>query len=87
LVAETIDILAPETGISGGRVTRTLVDIDDDNLAAAARVLGTKSKKDTVNAALLEVLRRQMVTGYFHHMATDPLPDLRDGEVMARAWQ
>ena len=39
-------------------MTKTPVEIDDDALAAAAQVLGTKTKKDTVNAALREVSQR-----------------------------
>jgi Arc/MetJ family transcription regulator len=39
-------------------MTKTPVEIDDDALAAAARVLGTTTKKDTVNAALREVSQR-----------------------------
>jgi Arc/MetJ family transcription regulator len=34
------------------------IAIDEEALAAAAAVLGTKTKKDTVNAALREVGRR-----------------------------
>ncbi|MEV7545169.1 VapB protein of antitoxin of type II toxin-antitoxin system [Streptomyces sp. 3211.6] len=34
------------------------VDVDDEALAEAASILGTKTKKDTVNAALLEVAKR-----------------------------
>lgn len=33
-------------------MARTLLDLDDDALARAAAVLGTKSKVDTVNTAL-----------------------------------
>ncbi len=33
-------------------MTRTLVDVDPDLLAAASEVLGTRTKKDTVTAAL-----------------------------------
>ena len=40
-------------------MTKTLVDIDDDLLEAAREVLGTSTKKDTVNAALREVLAAQ----------------------------
>ncbi|GHI89947.1 type II toxin-antitoxin system VapB family antitoxin [Streptomyces xanthophaeus] len=36
----------------------TNVDLDDDVLAEAARLLGTKTKKDTINTALEEVIRR-----------------------------
>ena len=35
-----------------------MLEIDEDALAAAAEVLGTKTKKDTVNAALREVGQR-----------------------------
>lgn len=40
-------------------MAKTLIDIDDDLLEAAREVLGTSTKKDTVNAALLEVLAGQ----------------------------
>jgi Arc/MetJ family transcription regulator len=33
-------------------VSRTLVDVDPDLLSAASEVLGTRTKKDTVTAAL-----------------------------------
>lgn len=39
-------------------MTKTPIEIDDEALAAAAQVLGTKTKKDTVNAALREVSAR-----------------------------
>jgi Arc/MetJ family transcription regulator len=35
-----------------------MIDIDDELLAEAARLLGTTTKKDTVNAALREVRER-----------------------------
>lgn len=35
------------------------VEVDDEALSEAASILGTKSKKDTVNAALLEVAKRR----------------------------
>ena len=43
----------------GGGVTKTLIDIDDDLLEAVREVLGTATKKDTVNTALREVLAAQ----------------------------
>jgi Arc/MetJ family transcription regulator len=39
-------------------VTKVPIDIDEEALAAAADVLGTTTKKDTVNAALREVSQR-----------------------------
>lgn len=38
--------------------SKTPIEIDDEALAIAAEVLGTKTKKDTVNAALREVGQR-----------------------------
>ncbi|GGQ52178.1 type II toxin-antitoxin system VapB family antitoxin [Kitasatospora griseola] len=40
-------------------MSKTLIDIDDEALALAAEVLGTKTKKDTVNAALAEIGARR----------------------------
>ncbi|MGH3713638.1 MAG: type II toxin-antitoxin system VapB family antitoxin [Micromonosporaceae bacterium] len=49
----------PTVGIYGGEaVTKILVDVDDQALADAAQVLGTTTKKDTVNTALREVAQR-----------------------------
>lgn len=39
-------------------VTKTPIEIDEEALRVAAEVLGTKTKKDTVNAALREVGQR-----------------------------
>jgi Arc/MetJ family transcription regulator len=39
-------------------VTKTPIEIDEEALAVAAEVLGTKTKKDTVNTALREVGQR-----------------------------
>lgn len=39
-------------------MTRTVIDIDDKALATASRILGTKTKVATVNAALAEVAKR-----------------------------
>jgi Arc/MetJ family transcription regulator len=39
-------------------MTKILVDVDDDALAEAGRLLGTKTKRDTVNTALRETAQR-----------------------------
>jgi Arc/MetJ family transcription regulator len=39
-------------------MVKTPIEIDQDPLGFAAEVLGTKTKKDTVNAALREVGQR-----------------------------
>jgi Arc/MetJ family transcription regulator len=33
-------------------MAKTVIDLDEEALAEAARILGTKTKRDTVNAAL-----------------------------------
>ena len=40
-------------------MSKLLVEVDDDVLAEASALLGTKTKKDTVNAALIEVTQRR----------------------------
>ncbi|WP_433517542.1 type II toxin-antitoxin system VapB family antitoxin [Nonomuraea sp. CA-143628] len=40
-------------------MTKTLIDLDDEALAEAAKLLGTLSKKDTVNTALREIVDRR----------------------------
>ncbi|MGW2375960.1 MULTISPECIES: type II toxin-antitoxin system VapB family antitoxin [Kitasatospora] len=40
-------------------MSRTVIDLDDEALADAARFLGTTTKKDTVNAALREIADRR----------------------------
>jgi Arc/MetJ family transcription regulator len=37
-------------------VSRTVIDLDDELVASAAKALGTSTKKETVNTALREVL-------------------------------
>jgi Arc/MetJ family transcription regulator len=39
-------------------MARTMIDIDEAALAEAADLLGTTTKKDTVNTALREVVAR-----------------------------
>lgn len=39
-------------------VTKVLIDVDDDALSEASALLGTKTKKDTVNLALRETAQR-----------------------------
>ncbi|MYW03732.1 type II toxin-antitoxin system VapB family antitoxin [Streptomyces sp. SID3343] len=40
-------------------MSNTVIDIDDEALAEAMALLGTKTKKDTVNTALREVAQRR----------------------------
>lgn len=68
-------------------MTKTLVDVDDHNLAEAGRLLGTKTKKDTVNAALAEVVAAAARRRDLARLCANGLPDLADPEVMGAAWR
>ncbi|MGW6026657.1 type II toxin-antitoxin system VapB family antitoxin [Streptomyces sp. NPDC055099] len=41
-------------------MTKMLIDIDDEALAEAQKILGTATKKDTVNQALADIRRRSV---------------------------
>jgi hypothetical protein len=41
-------------------VAKTTVDVDRQLAARAAEILGTETLKDTVNSAMLEVVRQQL---------------------------
>jgi Arc/MetJ family transcription regulator len=66
-------------------VSRTTIDLDDDNLAAAARELGTTSTEDTVNAALEFVASRRRRAEAFDDPLIWGTSDLADPEVRAEA--
>lgn len=66
---------------------KTLVDIDATLLADAAEVLGTRTKKDTVTAALTEIVNRARQLEHLERLRSGGLPDLSDPEVMAQAWR
>ncbi|MEV6061887.1 type II toxin-antitoxin system VapB family antitoxin [Nocardia asteroides] len=66
---------------------KTMIDLDDEALALAARELGTTTKKDTVNAALKFVAERRR---RIEQVLEDPYgfgvgPDIDDPEVMRQA--
>jgi Arc/MetJ family transcription regulator len=68
-------------------MAKTVVDLDDELLAEAARMLGTTTKKDTVNRALAELVQRRRRQDLVSWLSSDPLPDLRDPEVRDQAWR
>ena len=67
-------------------MTRTLVDIDDEALAAAAAELGTSTKVETVNRALAEIAARPRRLAALEQLRTAE-DDLGDAEVMRGAWR
>ena len=70
-----------------GRVAKTLIDVDERYLAAAAEVLHTATKKDTINAALREVAALAARRRDLQRLMSDALPDLGDEDVMRHAWR
>ena len=67
-------------------MTRTLVDIDDKALAAAAAELGTSTKVETVNRALAEIAARPRRLAFLEKFRT-AVDDLGDPEIMRGAWR
>jgi Arc/MetJ family transcription regulator len=71
-------------------VTKRLVDIDDNVLAEARAALGTSTLKDTVNGALHETVmaaRRRAITHEDIVAFVEATEDLRNPEIMAKAWE
>jgi Arc/MetJ family transcription regulator len=68
-------------------MAKTLIDVNEEYLAAAQEVLHTKTKKDTINAALRAVAALAARRRDLQRLASGGLPDLEDAEVMRAAWQ
>jgi Arc/MetJ family transcription regulator len=68
-------------------MAKTLIDVDEEQLAAAQKVLGTGTKKDTVNAALREVTALAARRRDLQRLISGGLPDLADDDVMRSAWR
>lgn len=71
-------------------MTKRLVDIDDEILDEARRVLHTTTLKDTVNEALratAESGSRRKITKEDLEAFVEASEDLRNPEIMARAWE
>ncbi len=61
------------------------IDIDEAILATAARVLGTSTKAETVNAALEFVANRHRLREVFDDLLVWGSPDLSDPDVRQSA--
>ncbi|MBP7929595.1 MAG: type II toxin-antitoxin system VapB family antitoxin [Acidimicrobiia bacterium] len=68
-------------------MTKRLVDIDDDLLAAAIEVLGASTMKEAVNRSLTEVVRAARRVEHADRLAALEDLDLADTEVMSQAWR
>jgi len=66
---------------------KTSVVINEELLAAVQAVLDTKTLKDTINRAFLEVLRAQARQEEVAALSSLDGMDLDDDDVMAGAWR
>jgi len=67
---------------------RTMIDIDDRLMTAAKRIFGTKTKRATVERALVEAIDRHKRLDYVSAQRANP--DWKPGryeKLMARAWR
>lgn len=66
---------------------KTMIDLDDEALELAAKELGTHTKKDTVNGALMFVAaRRQRISSLLEEPTSLGVgADIGDAEIMRHA--
>ena len=68
-------------------MSKTIIDIDDAMLELAMIELGTSTKKDTVNFALREVVRRRATALELDRWKTGFYADAADSKVLDSGWQ
>jgi Arc/MetJ family transcription regulator len=67
-------------------VRKTSVEIDEQLVARVQEALGTSTLKETIHAALLEVVREEARRAEVEALAEMRGMDLADAAVMAGAW-
>jgi len=65
-------------------MSRTILDVDDELLAEAARIFGTTTKKATVNAALLAAVNREKRREFAEWLKSGGMPDLTSPSGLAK---
>lgn len=66
---------------------RTVIDVDDALLQEAANILGTTTKRATVNGALAEFVAAAKRRRFIEMLDEGAFDDLTDAEVTADAWR
>jgi Arc/MetJ family transcription regulator len=66
---------------------KTSLMIDDETIARVGDALGTSGIKETIDAALEEVLASRMAARHFERLHTMEGLDLDDPDVMREAWR
>ncbi|MGQ3549025.1 type II toxin-antitoxin system VapB family antitoxin [Streptomyces rochei] len=64
---------------------RTVENVDEPILAEAQRLLGTSNNRDTVNAALKEVVRQKLVQEFIEMMSERDPEELE--RLSSEAWK
>ena len=68
-------------------MSTTQIELDQRLLDQAAAILGTKTKKATVNEALRRVVQEELRRRHVDELASGALLDLADPAVMESAWR
>ncbi len=69
------------------RMTKRLVDIDDELLNEARLITGGATMKETVNSALKQLIDTDLRRRHLHRLETGSGTDLADDGVMSGAWR
>ncbi|WP_455351063.1 type II toxin-antitoxin system VapB family antitoxin [Streptomyces sp. SYSU K217416] len=68
-------------------MSRTMIDLDDALVQEAAEILGTTTKRATINGALAEFVAAAKRRRFMEMLDEGVFDDLGDPEVMAGAWR
>lgn len=68
-------------------MSTTQIELDQELLTKAAEILGTATKKDTVNEALRRVVLSEVRRRHVDELASGALPDLANADIMGSAWR
>ncbi len=68
-------------------MSTTQIELDQELVERAASILGTRTKKATVNEALRRVVQAEDRRRHLEELAAGALPDLSNPDVMQAAWQ
>jgi Arc/MetJ family transcription regulator len=71
----------------GKFMSTTQIELDQSLLSQAAAILGTATKKATVNEALRRVVQDELRRRHVDELAAGALPDLADAALMESAWR
>lgn len=68
-------------------MSKKLIDIDDQALEEARRILGTSTYRETVNAGLREIIATQARRRQVERLLDDAPQDIEDTEITDTAWR